>query len=287
MADELDMVRRIRRTGRDRPDRTKIDFAGGIDNSIRAINIPAGHLNKFPQSGVLLEPDDGRGELMYTTGRDDDANTLLVDRGADGTAATAHDNQTVLLIKPRWLALDIMEAVNTIIDLELWPHVWVPGETTIDYQSANSYFGFEVADVDEVSYVYQLLGGEQYKIGHRHIAASLSDDANFPNGFLLLPGAIDASTIYVAYRSRPTLANLTPELEQLVVLGAMAQLQLTEESASTAPDTSVVDRSLQPGSHLRAGALGLQRFQGARSALMISLQQAETDRRRQLVRNVS
>lgn len=259
----------------------------GIDATVDRFVVPAGHLNKFPQSGTLIEFDDGKGELAYTSGRDATSDELIVDRAVDGTEGVTHAAGTTVLIKPRWLSVDIMEAVNTIIDLELWPHVWIAGETTLDYQSANDYFPFTEGGIDEVAYVYQVVSGEQYQLGFRHIGSDLADDTNFPDGFLILPGPIDSSTIYVAYRSRPTLASLTPALTQLVVLGAMAQLQLTEESAGTAPDTTVVDRSLQAGSRLRAGALGLQRFQAARSSLMISLQQSETDRRRRLVRSVS
>lgn len=284
MADELSLVRRIRRLGRDRPDRTKITDVGGIDDAAVAIKVPAGHLTKFPQSGVLIEFEDGNHEVSYVTGRDDVTGMLLVDRAADGTDAVPHKEGTTILIKPRWYSFDIMEAVSTVIDLELWPHVWIPGECQIDYQSANSYFALPQGDIDEVAYVYQLSGGAQYQLGFRHVSSTLADDTNFPNGFLLLPGAVDASGIYVAFRTRPTLAGLTPSLEQLTVLGAMAHLQVGEESAGTAPDTSIVDRTLQPGARLRAGVVGWQRFSEARAQHMIALQQAETARRARLVR---
>lgn len=277
----LDLVRRVRRLGRDRPDRTRITDATGIDENTLTITLPAGHQAKLPQAGTVLEPDDGFGELIETVDRSD-SNVIDVYRGFDGTQPSAHETGTVLLIKPRWFYADVIEALDTVIGLEFWPHVWVPGELELTYQSSDDFYPLPVAGVDEVSHVYQLQSGRFYQLAWKLISPELGDNANFPNGGLAVPGAFAGSQIYVAYRGQPTILNLTGDLEKLAVMGALANLVMTEESVLVGPDTRLVDTNLQAGSRLRAGAVLWQRFEGARSTTRIALQETEDARRRQL-----
>ncbi len=280
MADPVALVRTVRTAARDRPDRTVV--AGtALDQGDTVITLPAGHVRKFPQAGSEIEFDDS-GERALIIARDEDAGTIEVMRGLDGTEAIDHPLDTVILIAPRFAFTEIMEALNFVIDTEMWPHVWVPGETVLAFQSTNDYFSPDLPDIRELVYAYQVSNGRLIEVPARFLSRELAGDAAFPNGAILISSTVDSTDIFVSYRILPSMDNLTAPLERLVVLGAHGHLLLNEEGAYVGPDRSATERTLQPGSRLRAGAVLWDRFEKSRDRHMVTLQQAEQERRRQL-----
>jgi hypothetical protein len=277
------LVRHVRRFAKDFPNRTRVADVGGITGAATTITLPSGDVGKFPSPGAVVEFDDGSDHRVVVLARDEAGNTITISDAIEGTTAVSHDENTPILIRPRFGFLEIEEALNFVLDVEMWPSVWVPRETTLAWQSANDYFSPTVSDIAEVVHAYQLSGGSLYRVNVELLSETLADETNFPNGALLVSGAADSSTIYLSYRAVPSVSNLTAPLEKLAALGTAAHLLMLEESGQVAPDTAAIDSRQQAGSRLRAGAVLWDRFEKARTNHRIALFEAEQARRRSLL----
>lgn len=277
------LLRRVRRRVKDFPVRVMIQ-----DNPLTpgdtTISLRVGDAPRFRDSGIPCCFDDGTDELIITVDpADSTANTLQVDRAQDGTTATEHEMDTPLLIRPRFTNAEILDRLTSIVESELFPHVWLAGESSIEYQAANEYYDPIVPDIEEIDYAYQLSGGFRYPLHVDFLSRTLSDDANFPNGAITILGAeADATTIYFAYKARPTIGSLSGALENLAVMATVADMVMAEEASHVGGDTSAVQRRVEDGSRLRAGAVLWDRFEAARAQERIRLQSEEQERRAQI-----
>jgi hypothetical protein len=245
------------------------------------ISLRAGDAPRFRDSGLPCCFDDGTDELIITSApADSTANTLEVDRGQDGTTASEHTEDTPLLIRPRFTNAEILDRVVSIVETELYPHVWLAGESSLDYQASTEYFEPIVPDIEEIDYAYQLSGGNRYPLQVDFLSRTLADDANFPNGAITVVDALaDATKIYFAYKARPTIGSLSGALENLTIMATTADMVMAEEAAHVGGDTSAVQRRVEDGSRLRAGAVLWDRFEAARAQERIRLQSEEQERR--------
>lgn len=291
MATETDLVHKVRRTLHDFPDRSFVTGSStGSANTPEAtvLELAAGDYVKFKSGGVTVEFDDGTDERAVTTGPADSTdNTVVIRRGMDGTSAPDHAIDTPVLIEPRFGFAQITEALHLVIDTELWPYVWIKGETTITPNFSVDHYAAPVAGMEEVVFAYQISAGFLYPIVAKLISGSVGDDSTFPNGGLIIqPRFTDTSPVYVAYRARPTLGTIVAgsSLEHLALLGAESHLMLMEESTHLAPAASAVQKGIDPGAKLRAGAVQWQRFEEARQRESISLTHEEQMRRRTYLR---
>ncbi len=285
-----ELVRKVRTTLGEFPDRSFVATATGTatPGAADTITIAPGDAAKFPVGGRIIEFDDGTDEKALTTGpANADDNGLPVRRGMDGTTAPDHVADTPILIEPRFGFGQVAGALQLVVDTEMWPYVWQRGEATLtpDF-TVNAYDG--PAGIEEVVYAYQLVDGFTMGVHARLMSAVTADDTNFPTGAVLIdPASIpDSSAIFLSYRLRATVANITPDssLEHLAVLGAVAHLMLMEESLHLGPSSSANDRGVAEGAKLRAGAVQWDRFEKARGREMISLTHEEQMRRRTFLR---
>lgn len=274
------LLRRVRRRVKDQPVRVPIQD-NPLTNVDTTISLRPGDSARFRDSGIPCCFDDGSDELIITSApADSTANTLEVDRGQDGTTPTEHELGESLLIRPRFTNAEILDRVTSIVESELFPHVWLAGEASLDYQASTEYFSPDVPDIEEIDYAYQLSGGFRYVLHVDFLSRSLADDANFPNGAItVLDSLADATKIYYAYKARPTIGSLSGALENLVVMGTTADMVMAEEASHVGGDTSAVQRRVEDGSRLRAGAVLWDRFEAARSQERIRLQHEEQERR--------
>jgi hypothetical protein len=229
------------------------------------ISLRAGDAPRFRDSGLPCCFDDGTDELIITV---------------DPADATEHAQNTPLLIRPRFTNAEILDRITSIVETELFPHVWLAGESTLEYQAVDEFYDPVVPDIEEVDYAYQLSGGYRYPLHIDFLSRSLADDANFPNGAItVLDATPDATRIYFAYKARPTIGSLSGALENLTVMATVADMVMAEEASHVGGDTSAVQRRVEDGSRLRAGAVLWDRFEAARAQERIRLQSEEQERR--------
>lgn len=283
MSELAALIRRVRRRAKDNPRRALIQNDPLAANGA-SLTLRANEVGNFKDGGIQLCFDDGTDELVITNApADTSASTVAIDRGQDGTVAAEHVKNTAALIRPRFSNAEILEQIVSIVDEELFPQVWLAGEASLTYQSANEYYDPGVPDIEEVVYAYQLSGGLRYPVMFDFLPRALADDANFPDGAItLIEPLADTTPVYYAYRARPTLGTLTSTLEGLVVQGSLAALTMAEESAHVGGGTSAVQQRVQDGSRLRAGLVLWERFDAARMQERIRLQSEEQMRRRQV-----
>jgi hypothetical protein len=276
-------MRRVRRRVKDQPVRVMIQD-NPLTNVDTTISLRAGDAPRFRDSGIPCCFDDGTDELIITADpADSTANTLNVDRAQDGTTGTEHAQNTPLLIRPRFTNAEILDRLASIVETELFPHVWLAGESSIDYQAANEYYEPVVPDIEEIDYAYQLSGGFRYPLHIDFLSRTLADDANFPNGAItVLDDTPDATKIYFAYKARPTIGSLSAGLENLTLMAVVADMVMAEEASHVGGDTSATQRRVEDGSRLRAGAVLWDRFEAARAQERIRLQSEEQERRAQI-----
>jgi len=274
------LMRRVRRRVKDSPVRAYVQD-NPLDPGDVSITIRAGDVTRFKDAGIPCCFDDGTDELIITSApADSTATTLAVDRGQDGTVAAEHAQNTAILIRPRFDNAELLDRVTGIVENELWPQVWLAGESTLAYQGVNEYYEPTVPDIEEILYAYQLSGGFRYPLHFEFLSRSLADDTNFPDGAITILDVLpDVTTIHFAYKARPTIGTLSSALENLVLLGTSADLVLGEEGAHVGGDTTVIQGRVQDGSRLRAGAVMWDRFEGARTQERIRLQSEEQERR--------
>lgn len=270
MADYVDIVRSVRRRVGDKPDQSRITIAVDADDD--ELTLPSGHVSvKFPKAGGYIEFDDGSGEQALIDTMDAGANTLSILRGHNGTQATSHEINCTILLPPRYDFVDYVERIDAVIDAELWPHVWIAMETTLAAQTTNEYYSPTVADIEDVSYAYQIVSGEKRRLHVEWLDPAVADDLNFPRGAVIIRETWDTSTIFVAYKALPTISNLTPALVATVKLGVTATLLMEEESQLLSPDARQLDRRVSEGSNVRAGSLLWQRFIQQRDNVRLQL----------------
>jgi hypothetical protein len=281
MSDLAAMMRRVRRNVHDRPDRILVQ-----DDPLTAVaetmSVLAGDVGRLPTSGISLCFDDASDELAITTAAADSTeNEVALARGQDGTAAASHVKNTAALKSPRYDNAQIIDALTFIVENELWPEVWLPIEAPLTYQSTNDYYAAPEPDIEEFVYAYQLEAGRHFEVHAKFLSPALADDENFPDGAILISPYLPAtSTIYCSFRARPSLGDLSPQLENLVVLGASAHLTLVEELGHVGGQDPVTSGRVQAGSSLRAGAVTWDRFVNSRIKERIRLQHAEQLARR-------
>lgn len=255
----------------DQPDSTRI-ITSGISDVDTVVSIPAGHVSvKFPRIGATVEFDDDSNERALVDAIDPSLDQITLVRGQDGTIAQSHAVGTRILIDPRFSREAVEDAINHIIDVEFWPAIWHPGEGTLTYQSTNEYYDPGVSDIEDVVWAYQLSSGVIVPCRVTFMSPTLADDANFPQGTIIIPWTYDTSTIYFGYRSRITVSNLSASQEHLVTLGATGHLLMLEETLHVAPSASMLERRVNDGSKLRAGATLWQRFEEAKVREQVNL----------------
>lgn len=256
----------------DNPDRSRATNDPGAGGTV--LTLPVGHVGKFPVPGVTIEWQDN-GERALVESTNDTANQITVARGIDGTMATTHAANMTFFIEPRLWYAQISDTAMDVLEGDMWPHVWVPMETSVATIESDGTYSPTPTDIEDVIYVYQLIDGERYRIPHDWLSPELSDNTNFPRGMLSVPSTYDQSTLYIAYRAKPVLQTMPERLVRLNALGTAAQLLMQEEGLHVSAAVSAADRRIQEGAKGRAGALLWERFVARRNEERLSLLEDE------------
>lgn len=258
----------------DSPDRSRATNDPGVSGT--TLNLPTGHVDKFPLPGGTIEwQDNGERALIEAVNPLASPATLTVARGIDGTTATTHAVNMTFFIEPRLSYAQISDQAMDVLEGDMWPYVWVPKETSIATIEPDGTYSPTPTDIEYVSYVYQLVDGERGRLRHDWLSPELADDTNFPRGMLTVPWTYDNSTLFIAYRAKPVLQTMPEKLVRLCAFGTAANLLMLEEALHVSPAASATDRRIQEGAKARAGAVLWERFMARRNLERISLLEDE------------
>jgi len=160
--------------------------------------------------------DQAAGEIVImTTDHPAAGNDVTVRRAQNGTTAAASYATTDVFYKnPVFPRYRIQRFINETVDNDLFPHVWMWGETSFSYTVGDTTYEMPT-DCGDVAQVYQSdlnSDGKFYPIDTSMweyvpvVAAAESTNQNF----LRLRRVIDdTATVYVTYKQKPSSSSLT------------------------------------------------------------------------------
>ena len=249
--DVFDMVYGIARIERPAED-TLVNAVSGTTDVAWEMTTPA-----LWKRGDYCE-DQAAGEIVImSTDHPSAGNDVTVRRGQNGTTAlAAYATTTAVFYKnPVFPRYRIERFINETVDNDLFPHVWMVGETTLSFTVGDTTYEMPT-DCGDVLQVYQSdlnSDGKFYPIDTQAweyvpvVASAESTNLNF----LRLRHVIDETgTVYVTYKQKPSsasLSDLSTSLAAMVpwrVVGKLlAGTRLTPARAAPGRATPVANQS--------------------------------------------
>ncbi len=201
--------------------------------------------------------DQAAGEMVImSTDHPADGNDVTVRRAQNGTTALAAYATTAVFYKnPVFPRYRIERFINETVNNDLFPHVWMVGETTVSYTVGETTYEMPTdcgdvlqvyqADLDSDSRFYPIdtMSWEYVPV----VAAAESTNQNY----LRLKRVFDQTdTVYVTYKQKPTsssLSDLSTSLAAMVpwrVVGKLlAGTRLTPARAAPGRATPILNQS--------------------------------------------
>jgi hypothetical protein len=260
-------VLNIRRILRDEPARDKL--AAAIVNTTDVTFVPANP--SLYRQGLRIEFNDGDApgpgaEQTHVSSVDPDTPLItMLARAMYSSTATTHLIDTQILMEPRYPYDLVSQAVNTVLDSELFTE----GIYEIVEHQITPHLGTEGPDYDAPSVnceewlsVYQIPPGaiEPWYLGGFSKLPKNVDTADYPTGKLFaiwenagIPG--DAASAYrVNCKHRLAIDTISPQQERIVQLLACAHLMEWSEPRRLQGPTNQGDRTVRPLDGVRLAA---------------------------------
>ena len=162
-----------------------------------------------------MAEDQAAGELVYVTEDHPSAADVTVRRAQRGTtAASSYAQGDVFLKNPPFPRHVIERFINETIDGELYPHVYMWGETTVTWVDGQTTYELPTDCEDVVSvYQYDLSGsGDFAPISNAHwsFVPTVNTAVSTNGNFLRLHRVYDSTaTVYVTYKQRPSSGSVS------------------------------------------------------------------------------
>ena len=164
--------------------------------------------------GDYAESQSG-GEIVIMSADHPSGSDVTVRRGQNGTTAVAaYSIGDVFYKNSAFPRTRIERFINETVDNDLFPHVWMWGETTLSYTAGDTTYEMPT-DCGDVAQVYQSdldSDGRFYPIDTKMweyvpvVAAAEATNRNL----LRLAGVLDDSeTVYVTYKQKPASGSLS------------------------------------------------------------------------------
>jgi hypothetical protein len=283
MAKTSKLIASVRRMLRDNPDVVRMVSTLTASTSDVTVTLDTGDGARFESAGKVLWTDDfdtnqGVEPLLL---RSYSGDVLTVRRAwRDPEMLFGHAAGIDLIIEPRFDDNHIHDELFNILGGELWPYVWNLREFSLNYQAQNEYYP-SPHKIHEIIHAYQLYAGTTVDLTTTTTPHQLADATNFPNGAITIPDAIPGFPIYVVGKEVPsTLHSNSPQIENLLVIGAASNLLIAEEGKHVAPDRSAIQERIGEGAKVNAGAALRQLFLDRRTQENIRLETLTDEVRR-------
>lgn len=247
--------------------------------------------------GMRLEHDDGgasSAEQRKVISIDADNNAFEAYRGYAGSTAATHADNSFMLIAPRFPYDTVAQAINQVLDYDLFPHVYEIKEHQVTSNLPANGFAYNAPDAGCEKWldVYQVVNSNDAptRSGITHTVYPQNvDTALWTTGkvFEIVGGKQDGTEkYYVNCVHRLAIGTLLARQERLVQVGAARYLLEWTAPRRGAGPTAQSDRSVRPGYELQSAAYYTDLFYRLRAneAKYLSKQ---TPRRRYFVRGTT
>lgn len=246
-------VAAIRRILNDRPVEDYLDSAIA---STSATTLDPTDVTLYAK-GNVVEFHDGSGELALVRSVDPTTPAVEIKRGHEDSTAATHSDECVILFDPRFRYNTIEQAINTVLNTELFENqVFDPIEHQITSDAdGNPAYNAPTSSCEEFLAVYQqtasmdsptYFGSSWFTRYPKNVDTSLYANGKvfFINRNLGTPGT---DVFYVTCKHRLTVTTLTSTQENIVQWLACAYLLEWTEPRRTAGPTNQGDRTVRPG----------------------------------------
>jgi hypothetical protein len=219
-------------------------------------------------TGNVAEFPDGDQALL----RSGTSNPLSIKRGHNGTTATTHTANDVILKDPRFSYDQIDQAIRRVVDTDLWPWVWVVSTAAVTPVTGTTHYLAGATVVDIISAV-QKSGTTDWKhYGHKGSGLRIQlrrglPSADFATGKAYYIPSFDNTTNNITVTFRAIVTTDTIEdgaMADVVVLFTAARLLEAKDIPRTGEDVSQSETGVPPASTLRTGAYFREQAEGAR-----------------------
>lgn len=254
MATMATVVAAVRKILGDEPEKVKLGAAQS-DTTTETTTLVSGDIAKL-YPGLILEHDDGStgAERRRVLSTDPDNNQFSGERGYGGSTAATHSNSTYLLIEPRFPYDVVAQAVNYVIDAELYPEgIYEIKERQVTTNSdASPDYDAPASTCEEILSIIQLPSGwiEPVNITGFSPYPVNTDTSIYSTGRLFRIweqyGVAGTDLYYVNFKEKLSLTTLSTAQERIVALLAAARAVEWQDIPRTSGPTNQGDRTVRP-----------------------------------------
>ena len=251
-------VAAIRRILQDDPDSTTT--AGSIAAAGTA-TVAVADIGKFAV-GQTWEFDDDTGDTVLITAIADSTATITMRRGHRDSTAAAHSSGVVMLKDPRYSYDEISQAVNFVLDSDLYQEgIFDLIEHQITSSASTDHYNAPSTSCQKFLDVYQMpaSGTEPQRTDLHYTPEGRNVDTTlYANGKYFViqgnAGVPGTDLYYVTCAHKLTITTLTTSEERIVqLLGAAYVLEWTEPRRLGGP-TNQGDETVRPGASMATAA---------------------------------
>jgi hypothetical protein len=253
-------VQAIRKLLGDSPDETTLTAA---ISSTSATTVTVTDINKFAV-GQTWEFDDGAtgAEAVLITAVTPSTSTITMKRGHKNTTAATHANGAVILNEPRFLYDTVAQAVNYVLDTDLYAEgLFELQEHQVTSSSTTDFYNSPAAGCLRFLDVYQKTASmdepKRAKLRYSEYPTNV-DTSLFANGkYFIIEhnyGVAGTDIYYVTCAHAMTISTLTTAAQRIVELLATAYVLEWSEPRRLAGPNNQGDTTVRPGASVGTAA---------------------------------
>lgn len=212
-------------------------------------------------AGQVWEFDDDTGEQVLVRNVDSSSSTITVKRSARGSTAATHSDDVVLLNAPRFTYDMISQAINTVLDADLYNEgVYEIAEHQVTSSATTNAYNAPSSSCIEFLDVYQRISSTDSPMSVMNFTRlpRNADTTLWSEGKVFEIygnyGTPGSSVYYVSCKHRHTITTLTAQVQRAVEFLACAYLLEWTEPRRVAGPTNQGDRTVRAGQGIGTGA---------------------------------
>jgi len=251
-------VAAIRRLLNDDPDETTTSASV---STTAATTVTVTDITKFA-TGQTWEFDDDSGELVLITAVADSTSTITMKRGHKDTTAATHSSGVVMMKEPRYYYDTVSQAVNYVLDSDLYSEgLFELQEHQVTSSATSDYYNAPAAGCLRFLDVYQKTSSmyepKRSRLRYSEFPTN-ADSTLFANGkYFIIEGnygTAGTDIYYVTCAHAMTITTLTTASQRIVeLLGTAYLLEWTEPRRAQGP-TNQGDTTVRTGTNIGTAA---------------------------------
>lgn len=216
--------------------------------------------------GQWWEFDDDTGDKVYVTAVNSSTSVVTIRRNYRGSTGAAHSNGAVLAKAPRFEYDTVSQAINTVLDIDLYGEgIFDLQEHTVTSSATTNYYNSPASDCLEFKDVYQWTSTMrspareliEFSPKPRNVSTTVYSSA-FSNGkYFVISGNYGTpgtDVYYVTCAHKHTIGTLTAGATRITQFLSAAYVLEWEEIRRAGGPANQGDQTVRPGARLPTAA---------------------------------